>query len=327
MPTQQYTDDVIIDGSQDEVQLTVQGNSSQTNPLQEWQNSAGATLAQIAEDGRVQVGDALTTPDALIEAHRDETSALPERGFHTLGKVASAISNAIAWLVSELELIGTGTISGLHTAIRGRLTHSSSGDSSNAELRAGDFESINQSGSSLTPVGTATGVQGTVDNQSNAYLTKASGVVAQIQNATGADIETAVALEVGTPVNDGTIDTLIGLDVPHINQGTDNYAIRTGLGKVHLGDVMELDQQIIDPGNKAGVVQLYAKEGKIFARAPEPDNTIYDLTQGVGGNVETEWPISLTENRTVATNRQIVLDKLIIPSQFSLTINGLVKVI
>lgn len=285
MPTETFTDDVIIDGSQDEVQLQVQGNNPQNEALQEWQDYNGNPLARITADGRFQSGDMpLSTADALIEAHRDDPSSLPQRGIHSLGKIAGVITTAIAWMVGELELVGTAAISSIHTAIRGRLTHSSTGDSSNAELRAGDFETINQSGTSGTPVGTAIGVQATVDNQSNAYLSKASGVVAQLQNATGADIETAVALEVAPPVNAGTIDTLIGLEIADINEGTDNYALRTGDGVVHVGDVLDLVQQVADPANKADVVQFYAKGDKLFAKAADPDNTVYDLTASGGSS-------------------------------------------
>lgn len=305
--TQTYTEDVIIDGTEDEVQLVVQGHSTQTEPLQEWQDSGGNALAQISEDGRFQNGDiGLTTPDALIEAHRDPGSSLPTRGINTLGKVAGVISSALAWVFIELQLVGTAAISSIHAAVRGRLTHSSTGDSSGAELRAGDFETINQSGTGGTPVGKAVGVQGTVDNQSDAYLTDASGVVAQIQNASDADIETARAIEVATPVNDGTIDTLIGLDIPDIDQGTENYAIRTGAGIVYLGDVLELEQLVSDPADKADVVQFYSKADKIFAKAPDPDNTVYDLTQGVGGganlSIEATAGEALTANDAAYLN-------------------------
>jgi len=48
--TQTYTEDVVIDGSSDVTQLTVQGHSAQTEPLQIWEDSAGTDLAQVAED-------------------------------------------------------------------------------------------------------------------------------------------------------------------------------------------------------------------------------------------------------------------------------------
>ena len=253
---------------------------------QDWVDDNEDLRIRFTEEGQIQVGDfdagVLSTADSLIEAHRAEGSSLPQRGLHTLGKIAGAVSNAISWVVGELELLGTATISSIHTAVRGRLTHSSTGDSSNAELRAGDFETINQSGTSGTPVGTAVGVQGTVDNQEDAYLTKASGVVAQIQNATGADIETAVALEVAAPVNDGTIDTLIGLDIPDMNEGTENYALRTGEGLVSLGDVLDVPIVTISPAvPAAGKLRVYFKldgsnQPELYVRASS--GTEYKVT-------------------------------------------------
>ncbi|MGB7340194.1 MAG: hypothetical protein WBC91_14955, partial [Phototrophicaceae bacterium] len=276
MATTNYNDDVIIEGSQDEVQLIVKGNSTQTAALQEWQDSNDNEVAKITTDGRFQSGDiGLSSDDALIEAHRDEPSPLPKRGIHSLGRVAGILTTAIAWLVGELELIGTATISSLHTAIRGRLTHSSTGDSSNAEVRAGDFEAINTADNASTPLGKAVGLQGTVSNHQDADLTHASAVVAQVQNALNADMDTAIALEVATPINDGTINTLIGLDIPDIDQGTNNYAIRTGVGIIHLGDVVDVVEQATDPADKAGVVQVYAKGDRLYAKAPDPDNTVY----------------------------------------------------
>ena len=107
MPITQFTDGVEIEGSQDITQLKVQGNTPQTAPLQTWQNSAEDMLSQITGDGRFHVGDDLgmATPDALIEAHRDAASpSLPQRGLHTLGRVAGALSAAVQWAVQELEL-------------------------------------------------------------------------------------------------------------------------------------------------------------------------------------------------------------------------------
>jgi microcystin-dependent protein len=236
MSTEIFTDDVLIQGSEDEVQLTVQGTTGQTDPLQAWKNSSGDEQARITADGRFQNGDMnLSTADALIEAHRDSSSDLPKRGFHSLGRIASALSDAVAWLVAELELIGTGTISGLHRTLRIKLSHSSTGDSSNAELRAGDFELLNQSGSSSIPLGKALGLQASINNQTNAHVDQATVISAGIQNAAGAEIATAKAIEVQAALNDGTIDLMIGLDIADINEATDNYAIRTGEGKVQLG--------------------------------------------------------------------------------------------
>ncbi|MEO1644396.1 MAG: hypothetical protein AAFR67_04370, partial [Chloroflexota bacterium] len=154
-----------------------------------------------------------------------------------------------------------------------------------------------------------------VDNQANAYLTRASAVVGQVQNASGADIETAIAFEVAPPVNDGTIDTLVGVDVPDIEQGTANYAIRTGKGIIYLGDVLELPQQTADPADKANVVQVFTKDDKLFAKAPDPDNTVYDLTQGVGGSgggsVYGIRSVDIAEAVTIGATEQAIFADLV----------------
>ena len=100
-----FNEDVEINGSldvlgtQDEPQLEVQAAATQTVPLQTWKDSSANVLGQISEDGNVQLGDDLmgwSTPDALIEAHRAETStAKPKRGLHTLGRVTNLVSDAI----------------------------------------------------------------------------------------------------------------------------------------------------------------------------------------------------------------------------------------
>jgi hypothetical protein len=52
---------LFIDGSSNVVQLTVQGHSTQTANLQEWQNSAGTVLTAVDEIGQIGVGTANPT--------------------------------------------------------------------------------------------------------------------------------------------------------------------------------------------------------------------------------------------------------------------------
>lgn len=239
------TNQVFIDGDANEIQLRVQGHSTQSEELQTWEDSGGTELGRITGDGRFQIGDTslMTTNESLVEAHEESiSSSTIQRGINTLGKFTGAISNSISWLMTELQLLGSGTISGLHSALRAKLEHDNDSDSSGADLRASDFEVVNKSGDSSTPVGDLTAVHARVDNQTGAYVSNVRGVASQIVNGSGADIETAAAFEVLPPINPtemspGTIDTLIGLEIPDINQGTDNYAIRTGAGKVKLGSV------------------------------------------------------------------------------------------
>lgn len=291
MPT--TFNDVFIDGNQDVKQLRIQANpTGQTQPLQTWENSDGTVvLGQISKDGNVQLGDDLlgwSTPDALIEAHRADTSTTrPKRGFHSLGRIANLLSDVITWAVTELELLGTAGVSGLQTAFRARLTHNNSGDSTSAELRAGDFQATNQTGSSGARVGQATGVRGTANNTpggANAYLSKAVGVEGAIANAAGGDITDAAAFEVAAPSNNGTIATLYGLRIPDLTQGSMNYAILTGLGPVRLGDFVELKRPTAVPGQPStDLIRLYPKaDGKLYAR--NWSNQEFDLTGGGGGS-------------------------------------------
>jgi hypothetical protein len=76
MTTTKFTDAVEIEGSQDTTQLKIQDHTSQTEPLQSWEDRSGNTLSRITGDSRLQVGDDLgmEIPDALIEAYRDLSS-------------------------------------------------------------------------------------------------------------------------------------------------------------------------------------------------------------------------------------------------------------
>ncbi len=274
--------DVLVDGSADVKLLRVQANNPQTNALQTWEDSAATVLAQVTKDGdlklnngRLEVGDDLgATPDALIEAHRDSTSTTkPKRGIHSLGRITNILSDAINWAVVELELLGSAGVSTLQTAFRAKLTHNNTGNPSGAELRAGDFETINQTGTSGQRVTREVGVRGKVSNSTNAYASNAAGIEGAIANSSGGNISDAAAFEVVTPINNGTISNLYGVRIPDLSQGTNNYALHTGLGTVHLGDAQELkvfaSAPTINPPSgfikmypklNAGVPALYAKD-------------------------------------------------------------------
>lgn len=261
--TEVFTQDVLIDGSQDTEQLRVQGHTTQNDALQTWENSSGGVLAQVSGDGRVQVGDDLgmATPDSLVEAHRDSPSTTkPKRGFHSLGRITDTLNAVVAWAVAELELLGTAGISALHSALRVKLTNSNNGTmTSGADLRAGDFEVVNGGGSS--PVAKLTAVQAVVTNNSGAAVTDAVGVKVTINNA-------------------GTI--------------TNPYAIHTDPGGiVHLGDTLEIQRPTAVPGTPStDLIRIYPKsDGKIYAK--NWSGVEFDLTGGggSGGGVAQEYEL------------------------------------
>ena len=256
---------VLIDGQQNQVQLRVQAHSAQTNALQTWEDPAGDTLAQITGDGRLELGDLdLGTPDGLIEANRDITlpSTVPQRGVQSQGKVTgdgtNVIDGAIAWAVHELELLGDAVVSGVHAALRGKITRKNTSTSPQAELRAADFEAINDTASGANSVGKLVGVQSAVTNEEGAHLGEAVGVEVHINDN-------------NTP---GQITGVYGLRVDSLPAGSsETYAIHTGEGSVHVGDDLEVkvfaDPPVENPPSEfikmypkldAGGPRLYAKD-------------------------------------------------------------------
>jgi hypothetical protein len=257
MPQTNFTDNVRIDGSRDIAQLAVEGNATQTQPLQTWQNSAGSVLSQVTGDGRVLVGDDLgaATPDALIEAHRSETStARPRRGIHSLGRIGDSLSEIAQWMVAELELRGSGALQALQNTLRVRLTNmTTAAAGAGAELRAADIEVVNDASANAAAVPAATGLQVSVTNAAGRTITRAIGVRISMNNA-------------------GTM--------------TNRYALFTeGAGPSRLEECIEL-RRINDtqPTPPADVVRIYPKaDGRLYVR--NWAGVEYDLTAVGGGGV------------------------------------------
>jgi hypothetical protein len=275
-----YTESLQIEGSVDETQLRVQGAVGQTAALQSWEDSNETEKARVAADGRLQIGNiGFGSADALVEAHRDSSSGLPKRGIHSLGQVAANISDNLNWIFGELQLVGSLALNGLQRALRAKISFNGTGDASAAELRAGDFEAVNQAGTSLAPLGKAVGLQAQIDNQANAFLNEGSVLSTQIHNGTGAEIAIARAIEILEAINSGAIDVLIGLDIEDLEAGAENYALRTGKGRVQIGDFLELKKRLTAPGGQADLVRVYNKENRLFAQTPAGDE--YDLLKTV----------------------------------------------
>lgn len=239
MPT--YTENVIIEGSEDVEQLRVQGAANQTAPLQTWENDAEDVLAQVSAEGYLQMGDDLlgwSTPDALLEAHRADTStSKPKRGIHSLGQVSGTLNALVQWIVGELELRGSGAIDALHTALRVRASNLNTGTpTANAELRGADIEVINDAGAGA------------------AALTKATGLQVGVTNASGKTISEAVGVRVKLN-NDGTI--------------TNPYSVYAeGPGVAHFEDYLEMKRPAAVPGTPAtDFMRFYPKsDGKPYAK-------------------------------------------------------------
>jgi len=262
-----------VHGTDDVTQVELRGSVGQSAPLQTWASNAGEPQAQITSDGRLELGDLdMGTADALIEANNAITlpSSVPPRGVQSLGRVTAnvpqALGDGITWSAQELELLGDGGVNGVHTALRSKLTNGNTGDVTLADLRAGDFEVINEGGGDGNLVGRVTGVQSVVTNEQDAYLKEAVGVNIRI-------------------TDEGTLEDIYGLKIEDVDQGVgENFAIHTGAGTVHLGDNLELkvfaDPPTEDPA--AGFVKVYPRldEGNPRLYAKDSVGTEHELGGG-----------------------------------------------
>lgn len=227
-----YTDNVYIEGSRDITQLAVEEHVIQDDPLQVWKSdSANETLAEVKGKGTFQIGDDLDldTPEALITVPRADTPGTkPTRGFHSLGRIAGALSEVLSWSVHELEALRTGVISAVLSALQARITYNNAADSSSAgELRAADVEA-----------GLAQG---------------------QVKSLTG--LRAAIS-KVG-----GAVTTAYGVQVDDVTAGTSNYALYSGQGIVHTGDDLELKVLDTAPAASAsGFARMYPKSGSFPPR-------------------------------------------------------------
>jgi hypothetical protein len=176
-----FTEAVTIDGSQDQVQLTVVGNAPQTQPLQQWQDSGQQPLAQVTGDGRLQIGSfsggQMATDESLIEAQRSEADTnKPKRGLHLKGALTVALNQAITWVMQELRLVGNGGINAAQIAQRVKLRNEATGNMTDAVLRGSQIEVEQAGGSVSQPVPEVTGLRVAVATTTNGHTTTARGI-------------------------------------------------------------------------------------------------------------------------------------------------------
>jgi hypothetical protein len=223
--SENFVGPVDVNGIQDVTQVSVSANSTQTAALQSWKAADGRELVKMTGDGRIQLGDEMQTPDALLEAHRMETSTTkPLRGFHSLGRIANLLSDTIQWVVAELHLLGNSGIQGLQTALRIRLKNDNTGLMNTAsELRGLDSEVVN------------------------------AGFV-----------KTVTGLRVGTFTEAGaTTETVYGIKVEMTPGTVKSYSFYAEDGIAHLGDGVEIEQLSAHPIS-GSQTQIYALNGKVY---------------------------------------------------------------
>lgn len=249
-----FTENVIIDGSDDVVQLTVQANGTQTEALQLWETSGGTEVARVQPDGRIQSGSLETgagaTGDAQLEVYRHEdATSLPSRGLNITGALKDALTSVVNWSVHELFLKGTAGVRALHSALRVRVVNQNSGTTNtNGELRAGEFEVLNEGGGSGNPVPSASGIDVRVINDETGYLDTAYGVRIEV-----------------TDLNTTGI--------------SDAYALHATGAKSRLDDILELHgDRASAPSAESDVAKIYVKsDGKLYARLGSGDEFLLSI--------------------------------------------------
>lgn len=260
-----FTDNVVVQGTRDVSQFEVQGIAAQTTPLQKWKTNAGIVKTQVTAEGRLQVGDNLTAgtvSDALMQANGDITlpSSQIASGIHTIGKVQGPLSNSVTWAVHELQLTGTDSVSGVHTTSRHKLNYTSTGDPTNADLRATETQATNEKGTSAQRLGNLTGLRAILTNAANAFLGRGSAVQAIVTNDAGGNVNTAIGVEVLTPVNNaaGAIGQLMGMRVADMSGVAGTVNNYTALS---LENDMELKLQSATPTKtpSANFIKFYPK--------------------------------------------------------------------
>ncbi len=254
-----HNDNLVIDGSHDVTQLTVEGAANQTTPLQKWQDGDQRVVAQISDDGYFQVGDDLDAfrPSALVNIRRDRPA--PMQGLSTQARFSGAINTVLQWVSHKLELLGANGVSRRVSALRVQLTHNNSGPSTDADLQAGDFEVVTQQSA-----GQAVALHAAVTNQAGATLTNGIGVQIDLQNA-------------------GTLTNAYGLKIEDVDQATTNYAIHTGQGQVEFGGDVEVRGQLRAPTFTPTAAGLVPSPDDATGRFLKDDGTWAAIPTADGG--------------------------------------------
>jgi len=131
-------------------------------------------------------------------------------------------------------------------------------------------------------------------NANGAALNTAVGVEAALTNDTGGSISQATAFSVVAPINNGTIGRLYGLQIADLTQGTANYALYTGKGAAHLGDILEVPVQNTTPPGvpPLNFVQVYTKQsGTANPQLYGKNNAGIEFPLGSAANLSSPPPI------------------------------------
>lgn len=197
-----------ITGTSDTFQLTIVGFSTQTNVLQRWRNSTPTTVASISNLGHGAFGTSSAPPTTTIlqatKTFPDPAATILAMDGHATVTLTATNAQTIEGLRGFVTITQTGfDYTGIATGLIG-LGLANGADHTAANIIGGLFQALNQGA-------------GTVTNLIGFQLSSNT-------NSGGG----AVTNNYGILIGDQTVG------------GTLNYAIKTGLGIVGLGDQLQL---------------------------------------------------------------------------------------
>ncbi len=214
------TGQLFIDGSIDEIQSIIQGHSTQTSNLSEWQNSSGSILAAIDESGRLGVGtDA--NPDYGINVSFTETDTSGEKrglSFFVLSNPTEASSTSVLGL-SFAEHQADQALTGAMCAFFG----SRNSNVNTVSVAYGGFSEVQQTAAGVVSFGV--GQVGSVNDTGGGNITTSYALQASANIGSGGTITTHYGLQVDNPTGAGSVTTNYGIHVSDQTKGGTNRGI------------------------------------------------------------------------------------------------------
>jgi len=316
------TGNIMIDGSADAIQLTVQGHSTQTSNLQEWQNSAGTVIGGISGLGYAAFG---TTPTAnfVLETSNTKTA---NTGFLTANKfqlfnAPTASSNA-TYIAAWYRCFSTGAqnITGSMVGQYNEVVHQSTG-TLNLSYGAQYSVKMDTTGGNIYR---AAGVVASTNTGANSasLITNSYGFWADSPSF-GAGATTTITNAMGVIISNmgsAKVTNAYGLYIVSQSSATTlNYAIYTNAGLNRFGDQIFIDGsadriQLKVQGHSTQTTNLQEWQTSAAGVVASLDNSgnfvsiadIKGATYHVGASAGVDGSFTTADSKTVTVTKGII---------------------
>jgi hypothetical protein len=222
-----FTTQQMVDGTSDQIQLRVQGNSTQTTNLQTWESSAGAVLTNVTAEGKLVQNLTLATP--TVATYGYDSTIYFQGG-------AGDISGAQRAFQVNTYLLGTGGATNSLTGLNIGSLNSNTGTVTAVTGINGTARSNSTSGNTTQ----ATAFRGQIGTIGAGTVTQGDSffAVAPSKTSTG-NITTVAGFHASNQGVSGTT-TSYGILLDSQSGSTTNYAIYANAGLNRLGDQLSI---------------------------------------------------------------------------------------